>query len=581
MSAPATAQAANAAPAAALEPPPVARPLRRAIGLTGLSGWQLAAAVFFGALTQAASVALAGASAWLIVRASQMPPVLSLQVAVVGVRAFGITRGVSRYVERLTAHRVALNGMTELRVRLYQRMAGSSGAGAASLARGDVLARVGADIDAVGDLVVRGIIPALVAAVVVVGTAGAVAAFLPLAGLAVFACLAAVGVGGPLLTLRAARISELMASAARSEVSASAMNIIENSSELRVSGQMTAASVGLKRREADLERATEAAAKPAAFANALTEVGSGAALILTLVLSQAAYAAGAVSATEVAVIVLMPLAAFEAVAALTPAAAQVYRSRAAAARIVALSDAGHAAPAPRPAPEVEAAADTGALTAKGLAAGWAPGRPVVAEADLTLEPGGVIGLVGESGTGKTTLLATLAGLLEPLAGEALVGGAPVAALGSEKRGRAVAFIPEDAHIFATTVLENLRVARGDLSPKEAAAVLGRVGLERWLDALPEGLDTLLGAGGSTVSGGERRRLLLARALVSPARHILLDEPGEHLDALDARRLTAELMAAARDAGRGLMIVSHQEDSLAGADQVWRVAGGRLTGPGRR
>jgi ABC-type transport system involved in cytochrome bd biosynthesis fused ATPase/permease subunit len=169
---------------------------------------QLIAAVFFGALTQAASVALAGASAWLIVRASQMPPVLSLNVAVVGVRAFGITRGVSRYIERLTAHRVALSGMTNLRVRLYERMAAGSGAGAAAFKRGDVLARVGADIDDVGDLVVRGMIPALVAAVLVIGSSVTIGLFLPAAGLAVFVCLTLVAVGGPLLTFRAARISE-------------------------------------------------------------------------------------------------------------------------------------------------------------------------------------------------------------------------------------------------------------------------------------------------------------------------------------------------------------------------------------
>ncbi|MDR2453303.1 MAG: thiol reductant ABC exporter subunit CydC [Bifidobacteriaceae bacterium] len=556
-------------PAAAL-----AHPLRRAIGLTGLKLGQLAAAVFFGALTQAASVALAGASAWLIVRAAQMPPVLSLQVAVVGVRAFGITRGVSRYIERLTAHRVALNGMSELRVRLYQRLAAGSGASAAALKRGDVLARVGADIDDVGDLVVRGIIPALVAGVILIGSSGAVAAFLPAAGLAVFACLALVAVGGPLLTFRAARLSESAASAARADVSASSMNIIENASELRVSGRMGAALASLKGAERALERATDAAAKPSALAAALTEAGAGAALVATLVLSAAAHASGAISATEVAVVVLTPLAAFEAVAALSPAAAQVYKSRAAARRIAALAF----APATRPLPAAPAPASPappGALAARALDAGWAAGRPVARAVDLELAPGGVIGLVGASGAGKTTLLATLAGLLPPLAGSASLDGRPLAALDSEARAAEVAFIAEDAHIFATTVLENLRVAKGDLEPAQAAQALEQVGLGRWLQALPKGLDTLLGAGGSTVSGGERRRLLLARALVTPARHILLDEPAEHLDAAGARRLTAELMAAARASGRGLLVVSHQEDWLDGADAVWRLAGGRL------
>ncbi|MDR3359412.1 MAG: thiol reductant ABC exporter subunit CydC [Bifidobacteriaceae bacterium] len=551
-------------------------PLRRAVALTGLKGGQLLAAVFFGALTQAASVALAGASAWLIVRASQMPPVLSLQVAVVGVRAFGITRGVSRYVERLTAHRVALNGMTELRVRLYQRMAAGSGAGAATLRRGDVLARVGADIDDVGDLVVRGIIPSLVAAVILVGTSTAVACFLPLAGLAVALSLGVVALGGPLLTFRAARLSELAASSARAEVSASTLTILDNAAELRVGGQLSPALTALRRHEDRLIEAADKAARPSALASALTEAASGAGLILTLALAWQGHATGALSATEVAVIVLTPLAAFEAVAALAPAAQQVYKSRAAAARIVALADAGHHAPTPRASQSQDRPAPLdGTLRAQSLAVGWSPERPLLENVDLTLAPGGVIGLVGASGAGKTTLLATLAGLIEPLAGSVSVDGREPAGLDSDRRARDVVFVAEDAHIFGTTVLENLRVARGDLSRGDAKTALELVGLAGWLASLPDGLDTLVGSDGTTVSGGERRRLLLARALVTTARHILLDEPAEHLDAADAARLTAELMAAARAEGRGLLVVSHQEETLAGADQVWRVADGVL------
>jgi ATP-binding cassette subfamily C protein CydC len=536
----------------------------------------LLAAVFFGALTQAASVALAGTSAWLIVRASQMPPVLSLQVAVVGVRAFGITRGVSRYIERLTAHRVALNGMTNLRVRLYERMAAGTGAGAAAFKRGDVLARVGADIDDVGDLVVRGIIPAAVAAVLMIGSAAAVAAFLPVAGLAVFACLALVAVGGPAATFRAARLSESMASAARADVSASCLGIIENASELRVGGQFGRAMSDLKAQEKRLATATDAVAKPSALAASLTEIGTGLALILTLVLSAAAWHAGAITATEVAVIVLMPLAAFESVAGLPAAAAQVYKSRAAAARIVALSDAGHS-PTSRPSAKRwrNDHAPEGALEAKGLTAGWQEGRPVVSGIDLRLAPGEAIGLVGPSGSGKTTLLTALAGLIEPQAGGATVGDAALFDLTSEARAETVAFIAEDAHIFATTVLENLRVAKGPLTRQEGVAVLERVGLGAWLRALPDGIDTLLDSGAASLSGGERRRLLLARALVSPAQYVLLDEPAEHLDAAAGRALTAELIAAARAAGRGIMVVSHQEDTLAPADRVYRLADGAL------
>jgi ABC-type transport system involved in cytochrome bd biosynthesis fused ATPase/permease subunit len=187
-----------------------------------------------------------------------------------------------------------------------------------------------------------------------------------------------------------------------------------------------------------------------------------------------------------------------------------------------------------------------------------------------------LGLVGASGEGKTTLLTALAGLIAPSAGSVTVGSVPLADLDSAARARAVAFIAEDAHIFQTTVLENLRVARGGLTEAEAEAALERVGLGAWLAGLPDGIGTMLGAGGSTISGGERRRLLLARALVSQSQHILLDEPAEHLDPAAGRRLTAELIAAAREAGRGLLVVSHQEDSLAAVDRIYRLTNGHLT-----
>jgi len=577
----------NRLPAGGIGPSqkPVKWALLKATRLTGLHLGRLLAAVFFGALTQAASVALAGTSAWLIIRASQMPPVLSLQVAVVFVRTFGITRGVSRYIERLTAHRVALSGMTELRVRLYQRMAAGSPAAAASLRRGDILARIGADVEDVGDLVVRGIIPALVAAVLMVGSSAAVAIFLPPAGLALFICLALVAVGGPLLTWRAARLSERLASQARAAVATSSLDILENASELRVSGHLRRAMDGLAGHERRLFKATDATAKPTATAAFLTEAATGLALLACLVLGAWAFARGQINAVELGVITLMPMAAFESVAVLPGAAAQVFRSRMAARRIIALADAGQVAagsPGPgRPSSKANLSqvAPDAALHAQDLACGWPGEAPVLRGVDLTLSPGQSIGLVGPSGAGKTTLLATLAGLLEPAGGRACVGQADLSGLDPGGRASTVAYIAEDAHIFATTVLENLRVARGDVTADEAVEVLETAGLSNWLQALPDGLASLLGGGGTTVSGGERRRLLLARALLSPARFILLDEPAEHLDPATANRLTSEIMTAATRAGRGVLMVSHRLSALTTAGLILVLGDGKVVESG--
>ena len=156
-------------------------------------------------------------------------------------------------------------------------------------------------------------------------------------------------------------------------------------------------------------------------------------------------------------------------------------------------------------------------------------------------------------------------MLQPRAGEVtLDGAAPWGAARDDVAGR-VNLTAEDAHVFSTSVLENLRVARGSVSRPEAADLLERAGLGPWLTALPEGLDTEIGPDATTLSGGERRRLLLARALAAPAPLMLLDEPGEHLDAAAADRLVADLLDA--DASRGVLLVTHRLSALAGADQV--------------
>ena len=185
---------------------------------------------------------------------------------------------------------------------------------------------------------------------------------------------------------------------------------------------------------------------------------------------------------------LLPLSAFEATTALPAAAVQLTRSRLAARRLHDLTNAG------------------------GIDRRRPPVPPV------SLEPGARLAVTGPSGAGKTTLLMNLAGLLP------------------DETPSEAAFFAEDAHLFSTTVRDNLLVARGDATDDELRDALRRVGLGGWLDSLPDGLATVLVGGAAAVSAGQRRRLLLARALVSPAPTVLLDEPTEHLDAADGRRI---------------------------------------------
>ncbi len=592
-------------------------PLRRALALLALSPRTLALSVLLGVLALGSAVALAAVSAWLIARASQMPPVLQLSIATVAVRAFGIGRGVFRYAERLTSHDLALRGMAHLRETLYAQLAAGRTESLVGLRRGDLLARVGADVDAVGDVVVRGLLPAAVAAVLGLGTVLAIGAFLPAAGFSLAVCLVVAGVVAPLLAARAARRSEELAAESRADMTATALTVLDDPGQLTVSGQLAGQLDLLRDADRRLAAATDTGARPAAVSAALGTLAVGGAVVAALVLGIPAVGRGALTPVELAVVVLTPLAAFEATSLLPAAAVQVLRSRLAAARVMALLDSvddGTTVRAVRPAfprdteeavrpagdtlahvPDVTAddgAASAGphGLVARDLACGW-PGRPaVVSGLDLTVRPGRSVAVVGPSGTGKTTVLLTLAGLLPPHDGSLTLDGVPTASLRSEQVARSVVLTAEDAHVFETTVLENLRVANGATTADEARAALRRAGLGAWLDALPEGVQTVLGPDALTVSGGERRRLLLARALVSPAEILLVDEPAEHLDTETADALVRDLLSgsfrgeptartAAAESSRGVVVVTHRLTPLDTADEVIVITDGMVRARG--
>ncbi|MDM8084947.1 thiol reductant ABC exporter subunit CydC [Cellulomonas cellasea] len=571
-------------------------PLWRAVALLDVRPTRVALAVLLGVLSLGSAVALAAVSAWLIARASQMPPVLTLSIATVGVRTFGIGRGVFRYVERLTSHDVALRGMANLRTALYQQLAVGRPEATLRLRRGDLLTRVGADVDAVGDAVVRGLLPIAVAVVLGLGTTVAMGLFLPAAGLSLAACLLLAGVVAPWLAARAARTTEQRAASARATLSTVALGLLDDAGPLTVQGRTPHELAALREADRELASAADAGARPAALGALLGSLATGVATLAALVLGVPAVHAGVLTHVELAVIVLTPLASFEAVSVLPAAAIQLQRSRAAARRIMSLLDeaAPDATVAPRPGvPPIEQPAaeqpaarqhsaalphvGTSSLRARGLSCGW-PGRsPVIEGLDLDVRPGRSIAVVGPSGAGKTTLLLTLAGLIPARAGDLDVDGTPISALDHEAVARHVVLTSEDAHVFETSVLENLRVARGDVTPDEAVGALERAGLGPWLAALPDGVDTELGPDAQSVSGGERRRLLLARALLSPAPLLLVDEPAEHLDSATADRLVRDLLSQGSE--RGVVLVTHRLSPLDSADEIVVVDGGRVTGRG--
>ncbi len=535
--------------------------LRRALADTGIRPWPVIRAVAAGTLALGASVGLAAVAAWLIARAAQMPSPADVALAAVFVRFFGITRGAARYLERLASHDVALRGVVTLRERTYDRLAHSGGRTVLALRRGDISARAGQDLDDIGDAVVRAIIPVGVAITVSAAAVAIVMSQLPLAGAALAAALVGALVAPALFTARASRISGKELVAANARVSAAVLTSIEFASEHRVWDDSAAAERDLAEANLEAEAAQERAARPAALAASSHTLFAGLGFVAALVLAVAAATRGDISGPAAAVVALTPLAAFEAASAIPAAVAQYFRSSAAAARVSDIVGPSQAQRV-RHTQTTAAVASLPTLEVMNARAAW-PGNSPTPPVNATLPAGTCLAVVGASGVGKTTLLLTMAGVLEPADGSITLDGRPVSA---DDLGATISITLEDAHLFGTSILENLRVARGSVTEDEAWAALDAVGISAWVRTLERGLHTEIGAGGDTVSGGERRRLLLARALVSTAPIVLLDEPGEHLDDLGIAALGA-FVDALRAERRSVVLVTHDDAVKEFADAV--------------
>jgi ATP-binding cassette subfamily C protein CydCD len=211
-----------------------------------------------------------------------------------------------------------------------------------------------------------------------------------------------------------------------------------------------------------------------------------------------------------------------------------------------------------------------ALTLDDAALGWTD-RPVLTHLDLRLSPGQTLGVVGPSGCGKSTLAAALVRHLVPLEGTYRLAAQDAQALGSAEVRRHVGLVDDDPYVFASSVRENLRLARPEADDQALVGAVREAGLAEWYDGLPDGLDTLLGDGATGVSGGERARIGIARALLADPEVLVLDEPTAHLDTGTARAVTGTVLAAR--GGRSLVWITHEDLGLTDMDRVLTFANG--------
>ncbi|MEU9454720.1 thiol reductant ABC exporter subunit CydD [Streptomyces sp. NPDC048277] len=546
--------------------------LGRVRAASGPRRGRLLLALLLGALALGSAVGLMATSGWLISRASQEPPVLYLMVAVTATRAFGIGRAVFRYGERLVSHDAVLRMLADTRVAVYRRLERLAPAGLRAVRRGDLLSRLVADVDTLQDYWLRWLLPVGAAVAVSAGSVGFTAWLLPEAGAALAVGLLAAGVGVPLVTSAVARRAEHRLAPARGLLATRVTDLLTGTAELTVAGALPARTEEARQADGTLTRIASRSATATALGDGLTALLTGLTVAAAALLGAQGVADGRLSGVAMAVVVLTPLAAFEAVLGLPLAVRHRQRVRRSAERIYEVLDAPE--PVGEPERPRQAPATPFPVVLKGLTARYAgQERDALAGLDLTLHEGRRVAVVGASGSGKTTLAQVLLRFLDPEAGSYTLAGVDAYAMDSDDVRRLVGLCAQDAHLFDSSVRENLLLARKDAIEEDLRDALGRARLLDWADGLPEGLDTLVGEHGARLSGGQRQRLALARALLADFPVLVLDEPAEHLDLPTADALTADLLAATE--GRTTLLITHRLAGLDAVDEVIVLDGGRV------
>jgi ATP-binding cassette, subfamily C, bacterial CydC len=576
----------TAAPAARPPASPPAAPIHPLLQLLRLARplrGQLVLAVLAGALSTGCAVALLGTSGFLLARASLHPNILAISVAVVAVRGLSVGRGVFRYVERLASHDAAFRVLADVRVRVYRQLARLAPAGLRDFRSGDLLARLVSDVDATQDLFIRGLAPPLTAALVGAGAAAAVALILAPAGLVLAAGLLVAGLAVSWLAAARAGQAARRTAPARGELTARVTDLLAGSADLHAAGAQDAALAAADAADHELTRLARRSAAGAALGSGLSQAAAGLTLWGVLLLGVAAVGGGTLTRVPLAVLTLTALASFEAVTALPAAAIQLGQARASAARVAAVLD----APDPVAEPVTPRPLPAGPLrvSLRGAQVRYQPDGPLAIDGvDLDLAAGRRVALLGPSGSGKSTVAAVLLRFIDLtggtciLGGTGTLGGADLASYAPAEVRTVISGCTEDPHLFDTTIADNIRLARPGAGQPDLDEVATRARLLTWIRSLPRGWDTMVGPGGIAVSGGERQRIALARALLADPPLLILDEPAAHLDPGNRRALTADLLAAT--AGRATLLITHDMDGLDQVDEIVVLAGGRVVERGR-
>jgi len=521
---------------------------------------RFAPGALLGLLSALCAVGLIATSAYLITRAAEMPPILYLNMAIVGVRAFALGRAGFRYAERLASHDAAFRTLATLRVGIYERLVPLAPDGLSGTRRGDLLTRLTADVDELQNLPLRVVQPLLISGAVAATSVVTVWILLPAAGIALLVALVLAALVGTVVNSVVAARSERSIAPLRGAFADEVLDTVVNLDVLTAfdaTGSRLAAVESADRR---LTRAVLSSAAGSGVATGILSLLAGAASVAALLVGIPALATPGFDGPVLAIIALVPIAVFEVVSSVPLALAALRQVRSSAERVASVVPDAVPEEIPVDGPDVvfrTVEPASAVIELRGVSASWPQAAsPAIRGIDLTISPGDRILVTGASGSGKTTLAHVLVRFLE-FQGSYSLGGVDVRSLPLADVRRIIGLSEQIPYLFDESIRQNLLFARDDASDDDLLAVLERVGLSEWAEARG-GLDARVGERGSLVSGGQAQRIALARALLADFPVLVLDEPTANVDADRADALLVDLLAASTDPDgrRAVVIISH-------------------------
>jgi thiol reductant ABC exporter CydC subunit len=545
--------------------------LQELLRIARLPRTRVVASVALGSLSVLLGVGLMSLAGYVISRAAEHPPILSLTVAIVAVRACGIGKPAARYFERLERHDLAFRVLARMRVGFYRKIEPLVPGRLPELRRGDLLAAMVGDIDALQNLFLLGVSPPLVA-IVAGGISVAIeAAFLPSAGLILAVGLLAGGIGIPALAALVSRRAGARQSSAWGELTAELVDLLRGAPELAVLGADERAVQAVRALDEELVHLARRDALASGLVEGLSVAVAGLTVAGVLVVCASATVAGTLDRVMVASLALLAMASFEAVTPL-PAAARVLSATIASGRRL-LAITSHAPAVVDPSSAADRPGDP-TVTLEHVGFGYADEESwELQDLNLSVAPGQTTALVGRSGAGKSTIAALMVRFLDPDVGRVAVGGTDARTLRQDDVRSFVTLDAQDAYLFSTTIRENIRLAKPSADEEAIERALRRAQIWDWIASLPDGADTYVGEEGTLVSGGERRRIALARTFLADAPVVVLDEPTAHLDPDTAERLVDDALHATE--GQTVLLITHRVEGLDTVDRTVRLSRGRL------